>query len=855
MSKIPLFTADGRISTKVKRSEDCRRNFNSAPETYKSNTTKDELCFEYIQSFKEQFQSLYPKRKLPYMLAENEYGVMKFVCTTLRPTQLSFHELYDMYECASFLAGYIVYEPLEPHMEPPKVLFSPSETLNSHTGDSFDIAMVLCSFLLGAGYDAYVVYGTSPKYITLKDQRALQCPLLPSSSIETTNGKAKAEDKVASAMPAVVNEVNLNSSGVDKHVYNIPDKSIKDSRFIATQEEEKRNAGKDDFVLWMPNNNDSETSNENIRNQSCHAFVMVKAGKKELKETVFLEPATGRPYNSQNVPLNGIIAVWNHQNYWVNMQMNVKTSQMTFDLWDGKNWEYLFVKEHRKGEEVNEDGDDLDVNGEDEEKGEGETPAGHEISRSFDVPPTWVDVLHMDRPRFTLRYPPSGKRCIQYDRARAYFFAHGVHKQAMSMRIIQYLDVERTIVKEIHEWFANRADKLYKRIRYLLNENRCVDFYHPGSLGGVKTWTEYPGRQIDVEFNVDSRLDRLYRREETVGKQITEYFEGRTDNLIYRSVDITADKASAGARHFAMSGGTLAPEIFVLKMVQKFTKPENSVGGKKSEAVAMRMFSIREGKLTSYYHFAESKVTGLIRTFLHTRGPSIPVMSDQALAQELGLEEDPEELQDAASHERECFAAVKGSIQQLDLVVQNRQEVEEDVKIERSVFDIALDQCYGMDIPEKSKKAEPVASETQQMSASISSVAEDATAVSDYLTPFLRSVKDISSISKEEALEVRQVCLDACKARLVERANIIQARLNDENAKLGRKQEQFQRSQREGDMSTEDYEKYCTEAMFRIQILEQRLVTHEETALKKFLELDVRLAADPRLKVLRTSER
>lgn len=30
-------------------------------------------------------------------------------------------------------------------------------------GDAFDFAMVLCSFLLGAGYDAYVVYGTAPR--------------------------------------------------------------------------------------------------------------------------------------------------------------------------------------------------------------------------------------------------------------------------------------------------------------------------------------------------------------------------------------------------------------------------------------------------------------------------------------------------------------------------------------------------------------------------------------------------------------------------------------------------------------------------------------------------------------------
>ena len=69
-----------------------------------------------------------------------------------------------------------------------------------------------------------------------------------------------------------------------------------------------------------------------------------------------------------------------------------------------------------------------------------------------------------------------------------------------------------------------------------------------------------------------------------------------------------------------------------------------------------------------------------------------------------------------------------------------------------------------------------------------------------------------------------------------------------------KKQEQFQRSQRDGDLSTEEYEKYCTEAMFRINILEQRQVAHEEQALKKFAELDSRLSADNRLKVLLAKE-
>ena len=200
-------------------------------------------------------------------------------------------------------------------------------------------------------------------------------------------------------------------------------------------------------------------------------------------------------------------------------------------------------------------------------------------------------------------------------------------------------------------------------------------------------------------------------------------------------------------------------------------------------------------------------------------------------------------------------------MQQLEKIVEYRREVEQNVKLERTVFDVALDEVHKIKrgstlVEDKVTTDDGETGSLGEGSATISLVAADTDlTTADYLTPYLRNVKDINNITKEEALDVRQTCLDACKARLVERTNIIQARLNDENAKLSRKQEQFQRSQREGDMSTEDYEKYCTEAMFRISILEQRLVTHEEASTKKFLDLDVKLSNDPRLKVLKSAER
>ena len=405
----------------------------------------------------------------------------------------------------------------------------------------------------------------------------------------------------------------------------------------------------------------------------------------------------------------------------------------------------------------------------------------------------------------------------------------------MVMRVMTYLDKDRTIVKEINEWFENRKDKMYKRVRTFLDaNNRVVEFYNPGGPGEVKQWTNYPGKRSEIDFYVDGRLDRLVRRVEVVGEKVFEIFQGRTDCLIYRSVLFTVDKMSVGARQFPLPGGGLAPELYVLRMTLKYEvdKSQPVMG----TDVAKRVFFVKEGKVVATYHFELDQITCTVKTYLHSRGPGVPGMTEQAYAQETGVVEDQDALQEAAQLERECYSGIKSSFLQMQRIYSSREESEKNVINEKNVFEVALD------------KADKL--EFQQAGSAEGKEEKEAKGL-NYLTPYLRLVKDASRMTREEASDARQNCLDALRARLVERANIIQSRLNDENAKLGREQERFQRSQREGDLSTEEYEKYCTEAMFRIQILEQRLATHEEAALRKFSELDAKLSTDERLMVLR----
>ena len=83
------------------------------PESYRNNTQKEELMLQYVANFQRQFEDLYPKRKPLMLCPRNECGMRKFICTSLRPTQLPFESIYNYDKCAAFVADFIRYEPLE----------------------------------------------------------------------------------------------------------------------------------------------------------------------------------------------------------------------------------------------------------------------------------------------------------------------------------------------------------------------------------------------------------------------------------------------------------------------------------------------------------------------------------------------------------------------------------------------------------------------------------------------------------------------------------------------------------------------------------------------------------------------
>jgi hypothetical protein len=119
--------------------------------------------------------------------------------------------------------------------------------------------------------------------------------------------------------------------------------------------------------------------------------VLVRAGKREVDETVFVEPTTARRYPVDASPYQGLECVWNHVNFWVNAQSGTflgapgeSVRGIDFDLDDPAKWEACLEVEKIEIPVVEEaEEDELDFEEEEEEEEE-EVPAEAEAEARSD---------------------------------------------------------------------------------------------------------------------------------------------------------------------------------------------------------------------------------------------------------------------------------------------------------------------------------------------------------------------------------------------------------------------------------------------------------------------------------------
>mmetsp|Transcript_27648 Transcript_27648/g.69682 ORF Transcript_27648/g.69682 Transcript_27648/m.69682 type:complete len:469 (+) Transcript_27648:102-1508(+) len=459
------------------------------------------------------------------------------------------------------------------------------------------------------------------------------------------------------------------------------------------------------------------------------------------------------------------------------------------------------------------------------------------VGSGDDLPPSWVPKLHIPRDKLDMRCP-KGMKAVLYSRCQHEMFAlfgECGRWDGMVEKLTIYGDDERTEVLECREKFARRKDKLRERRTYPMADV-TQEFFDPGSSFGLKDTTLTRGAHREVNFYHKSRLDGLSKRVEDIQQKTMEYFVGRDDRLEYRSVTyLPMEQQAEEAEETRRPGRRKKKNEEPLQKIRKMTLKY----GRNPEAdpetdIFKKTFYVAEERIRIIYHYHPSRITRSQRIYTNDNAHALRHITQvDPLARRPKESQLLEEYQRLVAEERECTQGIRDSEKEWKATLQVRTKEEQNIALVTPYYDIV-----------RAKMEESDEEETEEVKAQY-----------DFLQPFMPVVIGTRSLHREEALEVRERCLKALKDRLIERANIIQARHEEETAALAKRQTNFQRDREQ--MSREDeeeYERQCEESMFRIHILEQRLKRHEEQALQKYYELDAKLRSDPRLAILTSGE-
>ncbi|KAK6999816.1 dynein regulatory complex subunit 7 [Biomphalaria glabrata] len=788
------------------------------PTSYKDNLPKELVILQYAESFRRQYVHLYRDRKPLFLSPVNECIVEKFVCTTIRPSQLPFKELYNWDGAAEFVADYLNFETLEPPFELPQQLISPATVLRQQKGNCFEYSTLLCSLLIGAGYDAYVVSGYANKDTCLADELRETCPLLRKKEEIKEQEKKKQIKKYTVKPPK-----DLRSKFELKMEVRKQDE-IKEEANRKKAEEEQRLA-----ELEKP-------PPDPLFGLRIHSWVLVLSGKREVPEHFFIEPFTGLSHPVNSGAYLGIESIWNHLNYWVCMQdCSDGVAKLSYDLGDCTLWEYIFPGLDKPQLLIPEAEEDLDNLDDDEEKEE-------EVENHLDMPPSWVEPLHISHQDFEMRCP-KGEKTKLYKRAKLDKFAHYLRDDGLVSKLSIYNNKELTELIMLKEYFDHRIDKLSIRVHNYLT-GMVTEHFHPGRPKQLKEHNYHanatePENERTMIFYDEARHDGLVKREEKP-LSMTEHFKGREDFLFYRHVEFGKKSKKLGPQD-EISEPNPRP---ILKMIMKFhpnpEKPANA-------DIRKLVFLVAEDKIQITYHTENRHIASSFREFIkpqnwEEKGAILAWSQDMHST----FQADPksENVKQVELYqtlllllkiEESCRDAVRESEEEVKEILASRLKEEAKPQLEISVYDTERN--------EKAKKHRRDLEEKQKLERKRKQDMEI-----DYLAPFLAHIGDPEKITKNQAIKLKEDCLGDLKQRLIDKANLIQSRFEKETQELQKKQAWYQQNQVSmSKADEEDYLNYCSETMFRINILESRLNRHKEMAPHKYMALEQKLRNDPRL--------
>ncbi|CAG9820881.1 unnamed protein product [Phaedon cochleariae] len=529
-----------------------------------------------------------------------------------------------------------------------------------------------------------------------------------------------------------------------------------------------------------------------------HAWILLRAGERKVETSLFIEPSTGFFYPLDTDSYCGIESVWNHLNYWVNMQDSSKgIGNFDYDLSNTQNWEHFLI-----GEPINwrlQKPKDL----------EEEEVRDMYDEKHLDMPLSWSMRISIPHDVLKKRFP-EGTRTTFYKRTCVEEFAPYVAYDGMEKRITRFDDFQCTKFRVVEEYFNNRRDKLYKSINDV-ETNLVTDFFADGREDSVIKHVYHKNNDLEnaertIFFNSEARYDALSKIEVEPDK-ITENYEKRDDRLYYRQVTYTA--GPEGSSETTTIQGVRRPILVGIKINDLHVffcgcPPISEMGedmifrpeltyGYQAEIGAKPIRSLTLFLLFEEQLKEEDKVLNSIR--------DIEIQISEFLL--------------TRAHE---LAFTK-----LDISLFNKEQ--------------NLDFRSGM-----------LEKEQQQRVCKEKEVEEE----TDYLAPYLARSGNPNHLTYQQALDAKKSCYDDFKQLLVDRANNIQ-RTFEKTSDLLREKKNYYTANHDTLTPEEEalYFEEVNDLILYLKTLEIRLQRHKDLSPLRFDALNEYMNSHPMLAVLR----
>jgi len=808
--------------------------YGNIPICYTENSPKEELVLEHVIQYQKQFKFAYDCDRDLLLYPKNECDVYKFICTTIRPQKMGYLELYDYNKAVKFVSNFIQYEQLDPPDQYPTVMPSPTNVMKWQKGDAFDMSILLTSILIGAGYDAFVVFGTADRLITTKNESYMDY-----EGMETEGLEGLDEDEKQVKVVKKESEFQLNKKAFIISQYDKKKAEEKKAR----EEEEKRKA------ITIDDEEPEKLFKDPYNGQRKHAWVLIRKGKRGVEKNLFLEPSTGRIYDVDSHYYQTVDCTFNNRNFWINLKPQIEAKEVNFDNLDNSpHWEYVMLDTLTFGTLMTEnDEEGADEVGQQQVKMTDEEKDLQEIQQVLDMPAPWPPKIILEYEAYH-RGSLLGENCQYYSRCKVEVFAEYSQVDGLVKRITIFEDFRRLKIKEIRYMFKHRVDKLRVRRRFPFRYT-TVEYFDPNVPHNWKRITEVDRISREIIFYKNRNEDGLVKRIELVGEKTMEFYEDRDDRVTYRSIRFK--KGEETRNNFPFKDNHIG-NVVITKLTQKFDKNPSI---RPSEQPAKMVVNIEKNYVKVYYHMEEGQIAPLIAEY--------PRDQIQVHAK---LNEGEKKIQDAKKQleykrvhdlEKEGVNEMRGQEETAEREQDKRSDIEE--KINRYRKSNALEEA-NRDILEKSLQ-DKAREKYKHASKKKDEEADQDAYTKDYLYPYLakRDLLGAQKFNYQQSIDIKNEVMNKLKERILARAEIIQRRLEEERENLAREErEAMKRMQakpeQEKVQQEKDFDDKIEKLQFRILILDQRASKFEIQALQDYQNMDKKINEDTRFEILRNKK-